>query len=90
MYIYFSLSQVVAGSFTGRTGRVVHMYQKDGASLAVVITDGVNNEIQCNVGALQVCVHILIHTNTYTYIHILIHIHTHINTHTYTHTHIHT
>ncbi|KAJ1389376.1 hypothetical protein B484DRAFT_409342, partial [Ochromonadaceae sp. CCMP2298] len=45
--------EVVAGTFTGRTGRVVYMYQKDGASLAVVITDGVNTEIQCNVGQLQ-------------------------------------
>jgi len=46
--------KIVSGRDQGATGRVVSIFTADGENLAVVLTDGVNTEIQCHINALQV------------------------------------
>lgn len=46
--------KVVAGRYMGQTGRVVSVKSADGSNIAAILTDGINTEIQCNVGHLQV------------------------------------
>lgn len=46
--------KVVAGRYMGQTGRVVSVKSADGSNVAAILTDGINTEIQCNVGHLQV------------------------------------
>ena len=46
--------KVVAGRYMGQTGRVVSVKSADGTNVAAILTDGINTEIQCNVGHLQV------------------------------------
>jgi transcription elongation factor SPT5 len=46
--------KVVAGRYMGQTGRVVSVKSVDGTNVAAILTDGINTEIQCNVGHLQV------------------------------------
>lgn len=46
--------KVMAGQFSGQTGRVVSITKgPTDEPLAVILTDGINTEIQCNVGLLQ-------------------------------------
>ncbi|KAJ1418641.1 hypothetical protein B484DRAFT_481589, partial [Ochromonadaceae sp. CCMP2298] len=45
--------KVVGGKYMGRTGRVVSVKTVDGSSVAIILTDGINTEIQSNVGNLQ-------------------------------------
>ena len=45
---------MVGGKYQGQTGRVVNVNESDGISVAAVLTDGINSEIQCNVNHLQV------------------------------------
>lgn len=47
--------KVVGGRYMGQTGRVVSVINKDGDTVAAILTDGINTEIECNVGHLQVC-----------------------------------
>jgi transcription elongation factor SPT5 len=46
--------KVVGGRYMGQTGRVVSVQSADGTNVAAILTDGINTEIQCNVGHLQV------------------------------------
>jgi transcription elongation factor len=46
--------KVVSGRYMGQTGRVVSVQSADGTNVAAILTDGINTEIQCNVGHLQV------------------------------------
>lgn len=41
------------GKYTGQTGRVVSVLDVEGTQTAAILTDGLNNEIQCNVSFLQ-------------------------------------
>jgi len=45
--------KVVNGRDMGQTGRVVSVLNKDGGAIAVILTDGINKEIECNVGNIQ-------------------------------------
>jgi hypothetical protein len=46
--------KVVSGKYLGQTGRVVSVDIVDGDQLASILTDGINTEIRCSVGQLQV------------------------------------
>ena len=46
--------KVVNGTHMGQTGRVVSVNNVDGDHIAAILTDGMNTEIQCNVGNLQI------------------------------------
>ena len=46
--------KVMTGKYSGQTGRVVHVISDPGVEqLAVILTDGLNTEIKCNVSLLQ-------------------------------------
>jgi transcription antitermination factor NusG len=51
--------KVVGGRYAGQTGRVVSVKSEDGSNVAHLLTDGINSEIKCNVGHLQVRNHFL-------------------------------
>ena len=46
--------KVINGVHLGQTGTVVNVHRKDGDHIAVILVDGINTEISCNVGYLQV------------------------------------
>lgn len=46
--------KVINGQYRGQTGRVVSLVQRDGKSMAAILTDGVNTEILCDIGYLQI------------------------------------
>jgi len=46
--------KVINGIHMGQTGRVVSVHRADGDHIAAILTDGINTEITCNVGHLQV------------------------------------
>lgn len=48
------------GRDMGQTGRVVSVLNKDGGAIAVILTDGINKEIECNVGNIQVRLSLLL------------------------------
>ncbi|RYG59387.1 hypothetical protein EON64_20280, partial [archaeon] len=44
---------MMKGKYTGQTGRVVSVIDVENTQTAAILTDGLNNEIQCNVSYLQ-------------------------------------
>jgi hypothetical protein len=67
--------KVVGGKYMGRTGRVVSVKTVDGSSVAIILTDGINTEIQSNVGNLQMSseVRLLMPMCLYAYAPLLLH-----------------
>ena len=57
--------KVVNGRYMGQTGRVVSVKTIDNSNIAIILTDGINTEIQCNVGHLQVSIILYIYWYLY-------------------------